>query len=94
MLRLIPLILILAALPAWAAEPAAHPESAPEKREAAADPAAKPERRSNAECGQTGTRIKGGNRTQPMRCHSRDHLAKTGATDLGDALRRLDPTIR
>lgn len=93
MLRLIPLILILGALPAWAAEPAVNPGPAPEAREAV-DKAAKPERRSKAECGQTGTRIKGANRGQPMRCHSRDDLAKTGATDLGDALRRLDPSIR
>lgn len=92
MLRLIPLILILGA-PAWAAEPAANPESVPAVREAA-EATAKPERRSKAECGQTGTRIKGGNRSQAVRCYGRNDLAKTGATDLGEALRRLDASFR
>lgn len=94
MLRLIPLILILgAALPTWASEDPTPP-TATGAQTAAADPAAKPERPRKAECGQTGTRIKGGNRSQSVRCYGRDDLAKTGATDLHDALRRLDPTIR
>jgi hypothetical protein len=94
MLRLMPLILLLgAALPLQAAE-TSTPPAATGSTTATADPAAQPERRSQAECGQTGTRIKGGNRTQSMRCYSRGDLARTGATDLRDALRRLDPTIR
>lgn len=92
MLKLLPLVLILgAAIPLHAAESASRPA---ETGTQTADPAAKPERRNMAECGQTGTRIKGRNRTQSMRCYDRNDLAKTGAVGIADALRRLDPTIR
>lgn len=92
MLRLIPILLLLAS-PVLATEPTDAAVD-PKPATAAADAKAKSDRRKAADCGQTGTRIKGGNRSQPMRCYSREDLARTGATDLGDALRRLDPSIR
>ncbi len=92
MLRLIPILLFLASpvLATETTDAAVDSEAAT----AATDAKAKNDRRKAADCDQTGTRIKGGNRSQPMRCYSREDLAKTGATDLGDALRRLDPSIR
>lgn len=93
MLRLMPLLLMLLALPALATEPAAAPVDATPTT-SSAEGKAKRDRRKAAECGQTGTRIKGGNRTQSVRCYGRNDLDRTGSTDLGEALRRLDPTIR
>lgn len=92
MLRMIPILLVLLATPAWADEPAASGPSTPTT--VAADAKPKNDRRKGAPCGQTGTRIKGGNRTQSLRCYGRGDLDRTGVTDLGDALRRLDPTLR
>ncbi len=94
MLRLLPLILIVLAAPVLATEPTATPvDSAPAASAAADAPSAKA-RRGKTECGQTGSRIKRGTGSQPMRCYSRQDLEKTGATDLGAGLRRLDPSLR
>lgn len=93
MLRSLPLLLMLLALPALAAEPAAAPADATPATSATEGKASR-DRRKLAECGQTGTRIKGGNRTQSVRCYGRSDLDRTGSTDLGEALRRLDPALR
>ncbi|MCU0756483.1 MAG: hypothetical protein MUE46_15400 [Xanthomonadales bacterium] len=91
MLRTIPILLILLATPALASEAKAPAEPA---ATTPVDAKAKADRRKTAECGQTGTRIQGGNRTQSLRCYGRKDLERTGATDLGDALRRMDPSFR
>lgn len=96
-------LLLAAAVPAFAAEPAPAPEVSPEAvpstREAdATDPATRPE--ADRHClRETGTRIRlrGERRAcAPFagRVWTRDDLQRTGQVDIGTALRMLDVSIR
>ncbi|HYE85373.1 MAG TPA: hypothetical protein VEA16_03385 [Vicinamibacterales bacterium] len=43
---------------------------------------------------ETGTRVHQSRQCQPGRVYTQEDLRRTGATDVADALRRLDPAIQ
>lgn len=93
-------LLLTAAAPALAAGPAKAPEAARETREATTAGADRDTDRIDRHClRDTGTRIRlreGERRCTAFagRVWTRDDLDRTGQTDIGDALRMLDVSIR
>ena len=91
-----PLILGFAA--ALVLSAAARADEAPVAQKPAAPAAAKPADKKAAECPSSGTHIrqKAPNCTTagPMRSYDQKDLQSTGETDVGEALKKLDPIFR
>jgi hypothetical protein len=89
-----PLILAFAAALALGSAAAPADDTPVAQKPAAAD-AAKPAAKAPVDCPQTGTRLRHKAphcvSASPLRSYSQQELQMTGETDLGQALKKLDP---